>query len=86
MSSNNVAPVVTADVDVEFSFTIEKKGSHVIPVWLDSVGAYMASSTVAGCASLERGAKMEHLHIQGVRVIAPRSAVTRAPGNPAELQ
>ena len=50
----------------EFSITIGKRGTHVIPGWLDMWGAWCRSTCLAGLASLEIGKREGHLHIQAI--------------------
>ena len=42
------------------------KGKHVIPGWLDMFLSFLRARCIAGGASLERGKRHEHLHIQGI--------------------
>ena len=60
----NLPPIPEPGADVEFSCMIEVKGSHVIPGWLDSFGAWMNAVCKAGLGSLEVGPREGHLHVQ----------------------
>jgi hypothetical protein len=52
--------------EVEFSVTIQCKGRHVVPGWLDLYLNFLKARCVAGFGGLERGKKAENLHIQAM--------------------
>ena len=57
-----------SEVEMELSLTMSKHKGHVPPAWATILHQWMQKSPkcIAGCITLERGGKAQHLHCQGV--------------------
>lgn len=66
---------VNGDVDpVAWSLTLSMGGGNVPRGWLTRVQQYMQQYDLRGAASLERGGRVQHLHVQAVMVVQVHAA------------
>ena len=57
---------VTNAYALQLSLTLEKKGTHVLPVWIKLLYRWIELNCIRGGLSRERGPKNGHLHGQGI--------------------
>ena len=51
---------------VQLSVTLEKRGSHVLPIWIRLLFRWMQQNCKRAAICRERGPKNGHLHGQGI--------------------